>query len=435
MAERNNGHYTQKNNNRSDINYSRMSHKSRDNSKLVRKNESVESLRRKKAPENARPQRTRMPRNNALSRNSSKTIEIYSESFEKEFKPNNSRAISPARRKLRKITFFAVFLLVSAIVGAVLSLTVFFKAENITVSYSDKVKPKYTQEQIIEAAKLTKGKNLFLSDKSAAAERVTAAFPYIEKTKVDISLPSTLAITVTQATPTYYAELSKNKYIVLGADSRVIEQSAKMTYSIPLLKGVKLKNTSVGEYAEFENKSIKSILNSVITAAKGHDISDINEIDLSLLSNITFKYGDRINIILGTNDDLDYKIRTALTIIKDKLGKKEKGTLDVSACNRGNHQSSFLPANMENTENTASVSSDTDSGTDTETEAETPQDNGDYNDHYDNNAYDNGDYYDDNYDNYDDNYDNYDDNYDNYDDNYDGYDDNYDDYTYDNYDG
>ena len=53
-------------------------------------------------------------------------------------------------------------------------------------------------------------------------------------------------------------------------------------------------------------------------------------------ANIELVYDNRIAVIIGLPEDIDYKIRTAMAIITEKLDPNKTGaiygTLDVSSC-------------------------------------------------------------------------------------------------------
>ena len=61
--------------------------------------------------------------------------------------------------------------------------------------------------------------------------------------------------------------------------------------------------------------------------------------DLTNTLELSFLYQDRIRIVLGTTNDLDYKIKWAWEMVtpgqtSDSLGEEERGTLDVSSRGR-----------------------------------------------------------------------------------------------------
>ena len=50
---------------------------------------------------------------------------------------------------------------------------------------------------------------------------------------------------------------------------------------------------------------------------------------------LTFGTQNRINILIGNLNELDYKIKTAAEIINNRLSKDESGELDLSMLDQG----------------------------------------------------------------------------------------------------
>lgn len=352
--------------------------------------------------------------------------------FEQEFEPvrEKRKPVSPAKRRFIRIATLCFLLFTFIVAGVILSCTVFFMAEQITVTFPKDFK-RYSTQQVVDASGLEIGKNLFLSDKKGAEKKIIEAFPYVKDASVEISLPDTLEIIITQANPRCYAQLGKN-YMIIGDNDRILEikkESDKL--NLPMLKGIEIQSGNVGDKAVFKNENSKQILFKLIDSAKACGLTDISEIDMTSMANITLSYEKRIKIIVGTHEDIEYKLKTAKTIITEKLSKEDTGTLDVSLCNSGKKQSSFLPAQAESTISVIEpVSTDSDTETDSEYTEDAPVDDTyyepeeSYDDTYDDTYYEPEESYDDTYD---DTYYEPDDSYDDsYDDTYyepdDGYD-------------
>lgn len=249
----------------------------------------------------------------------------------------------PFSRKTRKAINIAVcgaILLVILITGIVLSLTVFFKSEQIEVEGS----AHYSNQEIIDASGLTLGENLFLSDKKTGEEKIKQALPYVEEAKIDIRIPDTMVIHITEAQPAYVIAQGK-EFVVISSEGRVLERISKNTYDAPVIKGCTLEKAEVGNAAQVKNKNIMPILNEVTEVLQKNEFNGIREIDVSSTANITLNYADRIQIVLGMPEDIDYKIRTAQTIINQKLAQTDMGVLDVSACNGSKKASYYNPDN------------------------------------------------------------------------------------------
>jgi hypothetical protein len=79
------------------------------------------------------------------------------------------------------------------------------------------------------------------------------------------------------------------------------------------------------------------MIESITQTFADNGYQGITEIDATDMANISFTYDNRVKVKLGIPEDLDYKVRTAMTIINENLDKNQTGTitgiLDVSRCN------------------------------------------------------------------------------------------------------
>ena len=97
-----------------------------------------------------------------------------------------------------------------------------------------------------------------------------------------------------------------------------------------------IKTTEVGQYVSFSDANVPDILEDVSQSLINNKVKNITGFDVTDTANIKLVYDGRIDINIGLPDDIDYKIRTAMTIINEKLDPNNTGlvagTLDVSAC-------------------------------------------------------------------------------------------------------
>ena len=82
--------------------------------------------------------------------------------------------------------------------------------------------------------------------------------------------------------------------------------------------------------------NIQSKPGGLLSKAQAQGLGPISEVDLTNTLELSFLYQDRIRIVLGTTNDLDYKIKWAWEMVtpgqtSDSLGEEERGTLDVSS--------------------------------------------------------------------------------------------------------
>ncbi len=242
------------------------------------------------------------------------------------------KPISPAALRFRRfiLSFFVIALFIG--VGAFLSLTVWFKTETVRVEGETR----YSSDEIIEICPIKTGENIFLSDKKAAAQAIKDALPYVAEAEVKFSIPDTIIIKITEAEPAYQLGTDDGCYII-SAEGRILEKMAEPLADVPTLECSGIKNTEIGAYAEFEDEKASAVLSDVIAEINNLEISSITVIDITSTAKVKLLYDDRILIVLGVPEDINYKLRTALTIIDEKLDPNESGIitgrLDVSVCN------------------------------------------------------------------------------------------------------
>lgn len=275
----------------------------------------------------------------------------------------NKKPLTKVQRKFKSFLFSSIVIIVALAIGATLSLTLLFKCEEIKVEGTTR----YTENEIIDASGLNYGENIFISDKSVAAEKIEKNYPYIEKADITFSIPNTINIKVTEATPKYYIQ-SGNKYYIISKESKLLEFSDSKVLDIPSIKGCKILNQSVGEIAKVENDKIITVLNEVATSMENNNVVGVKEIDLSNMSEIELNFENRITIIIGMPEYIDYKIKTAMKIIETKLAPTDSGRLDCSNLIEGrtddkDNASYFQPNHLANEKTTPNLNVPTESST------------------------------------------------------------------------
>lgn len=285
----------------------------------------------------------------------------------------NKKPLTQKQARIRRILLASATLLAVIAVGVILSLTVLFKTEKIEVegcSY-------YYDEQIIGFSNVSLQQNIFIGKLNSTPQDIVDNLAYVEDAEISFSIPDTIIIKITDAVPTYYIR-EGNNYILLSAKARILEKVAEVPDNLTELICGEIKGSEIGRYIEFADPSVPDILQSVAKSIKDNGLENIVGFDVTDLSAITLDYAGRIKIKIGLAEDIDYKIRTAMTIINQKLDPnntgKIYGTLDVSMCSQ-NKMSHYIPAETVPT---------TEATTAPETTAAVP----DYNDYYNDDSYD-----------------------------------------------
>lgn len=285
--------------------------------------------------------------------------------------PKQKKPTTPIKRKIRRIISYCTILTIVLIIGVVLSLTVLFKTQAYKVTGNST----YDEADIIDTCGINKNENIFLASKSSAESKLIEKYAYIESVDVSFSIPDTITIDIVEAVPSYVVKVSDTQFLVVSAKGRILETTDNVTlYGLPLFLGPKLTSTDVGSYIEYTDTKVEDIINHIVTVFSDNGYKGITQIDATDTAMMTFTYDNRIKVKLGVPEDISYKVRTAMTIINEKLdlngSNTTKGELDVSNCNNTKksyfREQSLIDAQAQTKPDTSGdTTGDTTNGTDT----------------------------------------------------------------------
>lgn len=280
-------------------------------------------------------------------------------------RPVQKPAVQAAREEIPEVTYtmpdpltkqgFLVKLAsVAAVVAAVvLCLSLFFRVEEVVVSGADK----YTPWMIREASGISDGDSLLSISDARIAGKIRLALPYVDEVRVGIKLPGTVHIEITELETTYAVEASDGSWWLITSDGRVVERiqtSAANAYT--RIFGVQVENpreeqtvraaeavreTEASDETEGDGVTLPTMAQitgamrldaaiTILTALEDNGvIGQIASLDVSNINDITMEYGHRLHVVLGTAENLEYKVQyMALAIAQ--IEEYETGELDVS---------------------------------------------------------------------------------------------------------
>ena len=253
---------------------------------------------------------------------------------------NQKRTRQNKKRRLknsvRKFILSFVLLIVLVSVGAALSLTVFFKTEQISVSGSGI----YSEADIISASGIDIGDNLFLLDSNKIEERLTTTLPYIYDVKINRALPKTVKLTVTDAQASYSIKGEEETYILLDDNFKVLEANSSETPAgSVMITDAAVVNAQPGYPIEFEDEQTADRLSLISQAVKSTGMTQATSISSTDINKNYVVYDGRITFELGECEDLQNKIYRGLAACEqlNEGSSGIRGRLDLS----GGKQSYF----------------------------------------------------------------------------------------------
>ncbi len=229
------------------------------------------------------------------------------------------------RRKKRYTLYYIILFLFVVIAGIVLSLTVFFNIDTITVEGSGR----YSADEIIAASGLHTGDNLFRINTGRAEEQIVDALVFVDHAQISRSFPNSIVITVTDAQPVMSFS-NGGLYSTVSEAGRILEtglaQPAENTF---VVNGVEIPENTVGTFLSAGSGEGMDILNEINAAAENIGLDNITRVDINSVVDIRVFLDNRFRVDLGNISDLEYKLTFAKELAETRLGESETGIIDV----------------------------------------------------------------------------------------------------------
>lgn len=269
------------------------------------------------------------------------------------------------KKQRRKIITFYIFLVISIVlISLFFIIHNFFKISKIEIEGSKK----YTYSQVKKILDIKISDNIFRYKSGVISQKIKDRLIYIDEVRVVKKLPNKILITLVDAIPRYFIQIN-DKYLILSKNMRILEEKEfekiedgyvinsvnnngtnivkitvnkkdkiKQDRTLTEILGLYIKDKNIGSFVLEKNQ----ILSELIKVLEKNQIKDITKIDLTTKSNIKILYQDRINILLGNIDQIDYKIKFIKKIIEKNLDKNTKGILDATSVQK-NSKIYFTP--------------------------------------------------------------------------------------------
>lgn len=244
------------------------------------------------------------------------------------------------QRKIRKrrIKIFIGFLVVALLItGAVLSLTVLFPIDSITVTGSEK----YTAEEILSAASIKKGDNLFTAKADAGA--MAKKLPYVQSVQTVRKLPGSLTLKVKDAAE-YACYKADGKYFTVSRSLHVLNRCDEPPENMLLILAGNV-SCKVGEDVQYGDNKAGGLIEQIEKSAEEYSLA-LNRIDITDELAISVKTEGRFVVNFGTSNGLDGKFAHLASMIKN-IDAQKTGTVNLSMWSSSNTEGTFVEGTAE----------------------------------------------------------------------------------------
>ena len=270
-----------------------------------------------------------------------------------------TRATLRRRRMLRRLTAFAMLLCVIG-AGIYLTMTMLFRINSIQVQTPDGKQVTeiagYSADSILQRMGVQLEENIFSFEPGEKAAVLEQNFPLLGSIKVIRDYPNTVVVQVTEAVPAYAVQ-NGSKWLVISDKWKILSEESTQPEGLCTLYGGKLQDTTPGQgfwfvddadaasasgseaagsesTADTEDARMEA-LRTLVGKLEEYGLSqDVTRLEVADTEQIAFLYQDRISVLLGTLNDLDYKLDRARYVLTNADGKgcgpTDTGRLDFS---------------------------------------------------------------------------------------------------------
>lgn len=228
-------------------------------------------------------------------------------------------------QKMRRIAFFSFLALIAVLI--VMFFTPLFNIKNVEITGNNRI----SNEQITETVGEIAGKNLFAFRKGRIKNKLSK-IAYVDKVSVKKkAFPPTLTIEIKECVPAFQAEYA-GTFAVVDKFGKVLEQTAEKLENVPVMEGVTITSAKVSELVAFKDSETQKIIMSCIeNMEKAGIIGDITVMSFEDMTNITFNYQSRLDVICGTHIDFQRKLALFKEAVNsNKLTENSRGTINLS---------------------------------------------------------------------------------------------------------
>lgn len=185
------------------------------------------------------------------------------------------------------------------------------------------------------------GSNLFATS-SSKLERQMNEIPQVNNVKIDKHLfPSYIEIFIEESTPAGTV-LCGSHTLVIDSDLKIIDDGDLFNKDkLPSISGISVESYELNTPLNIQSQEKREVLSILLSSLEdmGH-IDKVTYISIDDLTSIKFNYDNRLEVICGSQLELDGKIRMFSEAIKtDEIKDNSMGIFDISVPGTATYES------------------------------------------------------------------------------------------------
>lgn len=259
-------------------------------------------------------------------------VSVEDELQEAENRRRIERRRKQERQRRRQLRAIAAIIAALAVMIILIFMTPIFNVRQIKVNGNNYVEIGTIQSKIGDIV----GQNLFSTRRSGIESKMLEISQIDEAEVKKIYFPPSIVITVKEAAPAAYM-LSGNTIIVVSTDLKIIDDSRTFDVdALPSISGLSVSSYELGKLISSDSAEKEDILRTLLQALSNTGIlSKITYISVDDITSIKFNYDNRIEVLCGSQLELERKIRMfAEAMAAPAMSGNSLGTMDLSVPGR-----------------------------------------------------------------------------------------------------
>ncbi len=229
------------------------------------------------------------------------------------------------RRRARRKAIMIVLAVILIIVGIIASFILIFRFKEVTIEGTSI----YSDTELKKMIPLEVDDNIFGFDTSEVETAILEKFIYLEQVEVRRALPSDVVIKVEPALERYMVEVGTERYVLSATlkTLRVAEDGEIFTGIV----GLEPSAPSIGKDISSSDENRQNMLNLLVDEMQKVGIDEqVTEINITDTLNMVIVYDGRIDIQLGSDLSMEYKMQMVAKVLSENIQQTESGSIDAS---------------------------------------------------------------------------------------------------------
>ena len=252
--------------------------------------------------------------------------DVKKESIQRESAIKKNTAKHKKRRKRNLSLYYFLMGLLTVSVLIVLSLTVFFKITEVTLSGESQ----YSESEILSSAAISIGSNLIMLDTEKIENKLLDDFLLIDSVDVKKQLPSRVEILISPAVNFFQIMADDGRYMTVSSNYKVLALYIEKDESLMLIEGISPASLREGSMIGDSMQGKEALVKSIFSSFSSYGITDIRGINFISAADIRVNIEGRLQVKLGSESKMDYKIQLVSAVINEKIGENESGIIDAT---------------------------------------------------------------------------------------------------------